>query len=182
MWRGIECKATVLPWSQLVWATVYSAAARWSRFAFKIKQKARGRRFGTAKKHCTQSDMWNPKSGEGRGLFSMDSMEAVTGGEVWVWWTIPIISSPLILHDLLSSHAPSLSSPKQISQYKVNNVEAENSICKNYLWKCPDLVESWLHNCSSVITYWLLREPPKFIKWTCWVRLSRYCLWLWPMI
>lgn len=89
MWRGIVLKAAVLPRSQIVWATVYSAAARWSRFPFKIKQKAGGRRFGTAKKHCTQSDMWNPKP----GVFSMGSMGAVTGWEVWVWWPIPGMSS-----------------------------------------------------------------------------------------
>lgn len=100
MWRGIVHKATVLPWSQLVWATMYSAAARSSRFPFKIKQKARGKRFGTAKKHCTQSDMGNPKAGEERGVFfSMSSMESVTGGGDWVWWPIPVIFPPLVPHN-----------------------------------------------------------------------------------
>lgn len=77
MWRGVVHKPTVLPRSQLVWATVYNAAARWARFPFKIKQKARGRRFGIAKKHCTQSDMWNPKAGRREGSSSQ-----------WVAWKL----------------------------------------------------------------------------------------------
>lgn len=100
MWRSIVYKATVLPQSQLVWATVYSAAARWSRFPFKIKHKARGWRFRPAKKHCTQSDMWNPKpEEEGVVFFSIGSMESVIGAEDWVWWPIPVVSPTLIPHN-----------------------------------------------------------------------------------
>lgn len=82
------------------------------------------------------------------------STKAVSGDEVWSWWPILIISPPLVPHDpLVSPPAPSLLAfSKQISQRKVKHVEVENSICKKYLWKCIDLVDSWMHNCNNMIT------------------------------
>lgn len=153
MWRGIVHKATVLP--SLVWATVCSAAARWSKFPFKIKWKARGKRLGIAKKHCTQAGMWNPAWGGQRAL---------------------------LLYLLLSSLIIFLPTCFPSSFISKSDQPMEGERCEGGEQRLQILSRKvhwpgWkLHNCNSVITYWLLRETPKFIKWTCWVRLSCNCL------